>query len=98
MRRPRVGGVKLVLVLAAVAAASLGGLASAPAFARGGCVVPRLYTLKVGTAQELLTRAGCKLGGISYQRPRAHIGRITVQVPPPGAMLPASARVFLIVS
>jgi hypothetical protein len=89
---------KLMLVLAAVAAATSSGLTSAPALARGGCVVPRLYALKLGTAKGLLTHAGCTLAGVSYQRPRAGIARITAQVPPPGAMLPASARVFLIVS
>ena len=92
------GAVKVVLVLAALAAAALGGLTPAPALARGGCVVPRLYTLKVATAQALLAHAGCKLGGISLQRPRAHIARITGQVPAPGAILPASAPVFLVVS
>lgn len=87
-----------MLVLAAVAAAPLSGLTSAPARARGGCVVPRLYALKVVAAEGLLTHAGCRLGGLSYQRPRARIARVTDQVPRPGAVLPASARVSLIVS
>ena len=91
--------VKLMLVLAAVAASTLSGLTSASsALSRGGCVVPRLYALNVGTAKGLLTHAGCTLGGLSYQRPRAGTARITAQVPPPGAILPTSARVFLIVS
>jgi len=87
-----------MLVLAAVAAATLSGLTSAPALARSGCVVPRLYALKVGTAKGLLIHAGCRLGGLSSQRPRAGIARITGQVPPPGAILPASGQVSLIVS
>jgi len=40
----------------------------------------------------------CHFGGISYERPRIRLGRVTDQVPMPGAVVPRRARIFLIVS
>lgn len=89
---------RFVLALAALIAAAGASTASAPAAARKPCVVPRMYTLSLGAARSLIVASGCTLGGVAYERPRAAVARVTAQVPAPGAILPRSQRVFLIVS
>ena len=74
------------------------GAQRATAQTPSGCIVPRLYALTLPAAEARLTAAGCRLGGIAFERPRARVARITGQVPAPGAMLPRRARVLLLVS
>jgi hypothetical protein len=92
--------VKLILVIAAVAASTAFGGASGAALARtpSGCVVPRLFALTPAVAQARLEAAGCTLGGIAFERPHARVARVTGQVPAPGAALPRRTRVSLLVS
>lgn len=89
---------RLVLALAVVIAAAGITASVAPSAARRPCVVPRLYALRLAAARTLIAASGCTLGGIAYERPRAAVARVTDQVPPPGAILPASARVYVIVT
>jgi beta-lactam-binding protein with PASTA domain len=84
-------GLVVSVVLAGGAATALAGQPTA-------CVVPRLYTLTLAAAQARLVAAGCRLGGIAFERPRTRTPRITAQVPAPGAMLPRPSRVSLLVS
>jgi len=92
--------VKHVLLIVAIVAGAAVGTAAQRATAQTprGCVVPRLYAMTVPTAEARLTAAGCRLGGVAFERPRARVARITGQVPAPGAMLPRRARVSLLVS
>jgi beta-lactam-binding protein with PASTA domain len=88
-----------LLIVAIVAGAAFGTAAQrATAQAPSGCVVPRLYALTLPAAKSRLTAAGCKVGAIAFERPRAHVARVTAQVPAPGAMLPRHARISLLVS
>ena len=82
--------------LAAVAALSGGGIASAGA--PRTCVVPKLFALTVPAAQVRLAASGCRLGGIAFERPHTRSGRVTSQVPAPGAILPLHADVVFSVS
>lgn len=93
-----VGPMKILLALSASAATLAAGAATTSASPERHCVVPRLYGLALGGAGAALTRAGCTVGAVSYERPRMRVARVTDQVPPPGAVLPRRARVFLIVS
>jgi beta-lactam-binding protein with PASTA domain len=92
--------VKHVLLIVAIVVGAAVGTAAQRATAQtpSGCAVPRLYALTLPAAEARLTAAGCKLGGIAFERPRAHVARVTGQVPAPGAMLPRRTRVSLLVS
>jgi beta-lactam-binding protein with PASTA domain len=94
--------VKHVLLIFAIVVGAAVGTAAQRATAQtqtpSGCAVPRLYALTLPAAEARLTAAGCRLGGIAFERPRARVARITGQVPAPGAMLPRRARVSLLVS
>jgi len=89
-------GLAVIIATLVTALGTIATAASAPA--RSGCIEPRLFALTVPVARLRLAAAGCRFGGISYERPRTRRPRVTDQVPPPGAILPARARVFLIVS
>ena len=95
--RPRV---KLLLLIAVVAASAAvgGGARTAAARVPSGCVVPRLFALTLPAAKARLTAAGCSLGSIAFERPRARVARVTDQVPAPGAVLRRKTRVSLLVS
>jgi beta-lactam-binding protein with PASTA domain len=84
----------ILLVLAIVVVAT--GASTGTAGTRKPCVVPRLYTLSISSARALITSSGCRLGGVSYQKPRRAVAAVTNQVPAPGAIVPPSSRVFLI--
>ncbi len=90
----------VMTTLAVASAAAVLGAGSAPASdaSRDGCIVPPLYTLTIPAAAERVAAAGCKLGHVSYERPRTHVAKVTAQVPLPGAHLPAAAHVELLVS
>ena len=92
--------VKIVLLIAAIAAGAAVGVGAqrATAQAPSGCVVPRLYALTLPAAQARLTAAGCKLGAIAFERPRTRLARVTGQVPAPGAALPRRTRISLLAS
>jgi len=91
--------VKLALAIAAAAGATaIATSASAAPGARTGCTVPRLYALTIPAAMTRIAASRCHFGGISYERPRIRLGRVTDQVPMPGAVVPRRARIFLIVS
>ena len=88
----------LAVIIATIATA-LGTIATAsPAGGRSNCITPRLFALTLPTARLRIAAAGCRLGGISWERPRTRPFRVTDQIPPPGALLPAGGRVFLIAS
>lgn len=89
---------RFTLAVAALLAAAGVSNANAPAAGRRPCIVPRLYALRVAPARVLLASSGCTLGGLSNETNVATVPRVTDQVPAPGAILPPSARVFLIVS
>ncbi len=92
--------VKLGLaVMIATIGTALGTIATAaPAGGKSDCVTPRLFALTLPAARVRIAAAGCRLGGVSWERPRTRPFRVTDQVPPPGAILPARGRVFLIAS
>jgi hypothetical protein len=87
-----------LVFITALAAALGGGHARAAARTPGTCIVPRLYTLTPAAAEAQVTRAGCDLGRIVFQRPRSGHARVTGQLPLPGATLPRRTRVVLLVS
>jgi beta-lactam-binding protein with PASTA domain len=89
----------MLLIAAIAAGAAIGGAArTAAAHTPSGCVAPRVYALTVPAAKSRLTAAGCSLGTVAFERPRARVARITGQVPAPGAVLPRHARISLLVS
>ena len=92
--------VKLGLaVITATVGTALGTIVTAaPTGAQGACLTPRLYTLSIPAARVRINAAGCRLGGVSFERPRTRPDRVTDQTPPPGAILPAGGRVFLVAS
>jgi hypothetical protein len=95
-----VSRVKLALaVIIATLGTALGTIATAaPTETQRACMTPRVFALTVTAARARITAAGCRLAGVSYERPRTLPSRVTDQVPPPGAVLPPRGRVFLIVS
>lgn len=89
---------RLILACTALILVAAVSTAAAGATKRKPCVVPRVYALSIEVARTLIVGSGCRLGTISFEKPRARVVRVTDQVPPPGAILSPSARVSLIVS
>ena len=82
---------------ATVVALAAGGAAAAGP-APGRCIVPRILTLTAAAAEARLAAAGCRLGPITFERPRRLRARVTGQAPAPGAVLPTRARVGFVLS
>jgi hypothetical protein len=63
------------------------------------CIVPRLRGLKLAAARAALTRAGCRLGGVTRTySPRVRAGRVIRQRPLAGTRLTRGARVNVVLS
>jgi beta-lactam-binding protein with PASTA domain len=99
-RRTYRPSVKLKLLIGVVLPLSIAAATTgtAPAQTAGACVVPKLFTLTQAVAGSRLAAAGCRVGPVTFERPRGHRPRVVGQVPAPGAVLPRGTRVSLLVA
>ncbi|HXM76019.1 MAG TPA: S8 family serine peptidase, partial [Thermoanaerobaculia bacterium] len=70
-------------------------LGAAPRLPLRACVVPRVLGRRFASAQEALTRAGCKVGRVRRARSRKRSGRVVAQHPRAGRHLAPRAKVNL---
>ena len=73
-------------------------LGAAPRLPLRACVVPRLLGRRLSSAQEEVTRAGCRVGRVRRARSRKRSGRVVAQHPRAGKRLAPRGRVDLTLS
>lgn len=66
--------------------------------ATGRCGVPKVRRQLIASARREILRAGCRVGQVRRARSRFKRGRVLVQRPTSGAVLPAGGAVRLVVS